>query len=98
MVRSKAEGDAAFCWDEGTNSKLCFDWKVSIHKILSWYLRAMEIRGQHDDGVSQDVGGVGGRELLVLRVGLEEPARKLLHQTIDLLGLAWTIERKTLDD
>ena len=48
----------------------------------------MEVRGQHDDGVSQDVGGVGGRKLLVLRVGLEEPARKLLHQTIDLLGLA----------
>ena len=48
----------------------------------------MEVRGQHDDGVSQDVGGVGGRELFVLRVGLEEPARKLLHQTIDLLSLA----------
>ena len=98
MAPCKDEGDAAFCWYEGTNSKLCFDWKVSIYQILSKYLRAMEVRGQHDDGVSQDVGGVGGRELLVLRVGLEEPARKLLHQTIDLLSLAWTIERKTLDD
>lgn len=48
----------------------------------------MEISGQHDDGVGQDVGGVGGREVLVFRVGLEVPARELLHQTIDLLSLA----------
>ncbi len=48
----------------------------------------MQVRCEHDDGVGKDVGRVGGREVFVLGVGLEESARKFLHQAIDLLSFA----------
>ena len=54
------------------------------------HLRAVQIRGEHDDGVSQYVGRIGGREVLVLWVRFEISAREFLHQPIDLLSLTWT--------
>ena len=52
------------------------------------HLRAVQIRGEHDDGVCEDVCRVRRREVVVLWIRLEISTREFLHQTIDFLRLA----------